>query len=113
VKSSGWNCQPVKAGVMSARKQTTVHRIYRLGPDHCAQALELLLKTSVRKEGRSTTNGPDSAKGGSSDSSAKTSIPFIGPSISSGPRPCGSFCTRNPESSAKTRVCGLWSWLPR
>ena len=39
--------------------------------------------------------------------------PSIGPSIPSRPRPCGSCCTRDPGSSAKTRVCGRWTSPPR
>ena len=39
---------------------------------------------------------------------------FIGPSkVPSGPRPCESFCTRDPGSLAKARVCGRWISLPR
>src|SRR5215213_10302900 len=34
--------------------------------------------------------------------------PFIGPSVLNRLRPCESFCTRTPGSSAKERVCGLW-----
>jgi DNA-binding CsgD family transcriptional regulator len=35
--------------------------------------------------------------------------PFTGPSrVPNRPRLCASFCTTNPGSSAKTRVCGRW-----
>jgi hypothetical protein len=36
---------------VSGPKNAIVTRNYRLAPDECAHALELLLKTSVRKEG--------------------------------------------------------------
>lgn len=59
---------------MSDSEKNTVTRAYRHEPGDCARALAFLLTTSVRKKGGSTT-ALDSAKGGSSDSSAKTSIP--------------------------------------
>ncbi len=59
---------------MGGRKQgAVVSRSYDPAPDYCTRALKLLLKMPVN-EGRPTTSGPDSAKGGSSDSSANISI---------------------------------------
>ncbi len=46
---------------MSARKQITVHRSYKPDPDYCAEALELLLRTPVHKEGGPPT-APDDVK---------------------------------------------------
>jgi hypothetical protein len=58
------------------RKQgAVVSRSYDPAPDYCTQALKLLLKMPVN-EGRPTTSGPDSAKGGSENvSSAKKRVP--------------------------------------
>jgi hypothetical protein len=40
--------------------------------------------------------------------------PFTGPSrVPNGPRPWASFCTTNPGSTEKTRVCGRWISLLR
>lgn len=51
-----------------------VSREYRPAPAYCAQALELLLKKSVRKEGGPAT-APDDAKKESKHVGAKTRIP--------------------------------------
>jgi hypothetical protein len=59
---------------MSARKSIAVTRNYRLAPDNCARALELLLKKSVRKKGGHAT-APDDAKKESKHVGAKTRIP--------------------------------------
>ena len=47
---------------MSSRKQTTVTRTYSPSSDHCARALELLLKKPVKKGGPAMTAPDDAAK---------------------------------------------------
>lgn len=59
----------------SPKQDTIVTRSYQAASDECARALEFLLKTPLRKEGDPDVTAPDSAKGGSGDSSAETFIP--------------------------------------
>jgi hypothetical protein len=50
---------------MSAPRQSiTVSRIYEPEPEHCAHALEILLKASVRQEDSPNPTVPDDAKVG-------------------------------------------------
>jgi hypothetical protein len=60
--------------VSTTKQSTSVTRIYEHKPENCARALALLLSKPTSKKGGPPT-APDSAKGGSSDSSAKTRIP--------------------------------------
>jgi hypothetical protein len=54
---------------VSGRKQTAiVIRAYRLTPDDCIRALELLLKKSVSKEGGGPTTAPEDVERSSSAS---------------------------------------------
>jgi hypothetical protein len=54
---------------VSNRRPPIIERVYEADEESCIRAVEFLLK-SVRKEGGPET-APNSAKGGSSDSSAK------------------------------------------
>jgi hypothetical protein len=60
---------------VSGSKQIAVTRDYQPEPDVCAQALELVLKTSVRKEGGPTIADPMKAKGVLMSSPPQRSIP--------------------------------------
>ena len=59
----------------SRRNTAVVSREYRLEPDYCTSAIELLLKPVKSKEGSPILAAPDSLKGGSSDSRARDIIP--------------------------------------
>ena len=49
---------------MSSRKQITVTRTYRRGPDACARALALLLKKPVRVKAAEPAPEPDGLNDG-------------------------------------------------
>ena len=63
MRLSGWQFRLVNASAMSAsRRSVIVSRKYQAAPDHCARALELLLKQPVSEKAAGTSGGEDHAR---------------------------------------------------